>query len=133
MTFGSLIATDWTGDVKQVYEKGFGATLGIYNTTTDAYSAGCSVTSTMSRRTAAVSYAAIVTAEKAGDAETKAQALQNQPELLVAGITSAKEATGKVAVAAPAEGAVSAQAPAVEVETGAPTGAPTPAPTPCSA
>lgn len=114
VTFSTLTAADWTGDTKEVYEKGFGATLGIYNTTTDTYSAGCSVTSTLSRRTASVSYSAIVTADKAGDAQTNAQVLESQPELLVAGIASAKEATGKASVNAPNLGAVSAQPPAIQ-------------------
>merc|ERR1719440_116341 len=103
-------------NTKQVYEKGFGATLGIYDTATDTYSTGCSVTSTVSRRTASVSYSAIVTAEKASDAETNAQALQSQPELLVAGIMRAKAATGKESVSVPGAGAaaVSVQAPTIQ-------------------
>merc|ERR1711904_319772 len=44
-------AAAYTGDVKEVYEKGYGKAIGIYDTTKKAYEKGCSVASSASRRT----------------------------------------------------------------------------------
>merc|ERR1712196_766961 len=64
----------YTGDVKDVYEKGYGKAIGIYDTTKKAYNKGCSVASTASTRRAdiKVAFVASIDQGQAGFAATTA-------------------------------------------------------------
>merc|ERR1712227_1103822 len=64
----------YTGDVKDVYEKGYGKAIGIYDTTKKAYTKGCSVASTASTRRAdiKVAFVASIDQSQAGFGATSA-------------------------------------------------------------
>jgi len=95
----------YTGDVKDVYEKGYGKAIGIYDTTKKAYNKGCSVASTASTRRAdiKVAFVASIDQGQAGFAATTAAqvaATGLTSTALKTAITQTNTALGK-SVAAP--------------------------------
>merc|ERR1711904_14947 len=97
-------AAAYTGDVKEVYEKGYGKAIGIYDTTKKAYEKGCSVASSASRRTdIKVAFVASIDQSQAGftltsTAQVAATGLDSAA--LKTAITATNTALGK-SVAAP--------------------------------
>lgn len=76
-----------------VYERAYGHTLGIFDSSTNRYVTGASVTATtVSRRAINVQYAASVPPTYAANAQTQSTALRTNPGLLAAGVTAAKTA-----------------------------------------
>jgi len=97
-------ASNYKGDVKEVYEKGYGKAIGIYDTTKKAYTKGCSVSSTAARRTdVKVTFTASIDTNQAGTAAAIAAQVAStgltSTELKTA-ITATNTALGK-SVAAP--------------------------------
>jgi len=95
----------YTGDVKDVYEKGYGKAIGIYDTTKKTYNKGCSVASTASTRRAdiKVAFVASIDQGQAGFAATTAAqvaATGLTSTSLKTAITQTNTALGK-SVAAP--------------------------------
>lgn len=73
MVFNSVASVDdWTGDIKDVYERGYGSAIDIYDTATQSYLSGCSVDSTASRRGVSVVFTATVSAVQATQAQSEA-------------------------------------------------------------
>jgi len=95
----------YTGDVKDVYEKGYGKAIGIYDTTKKAYTKGCSVASTASTRRAdiKVAFVASIDQSQAGFGATSAAQIAATgltSTALKTAITQTNTALGK-SVAAP--------------------------------
>jgi len=86
----SITAAQYTGNTKALYEQGYGSALGIFDATSGQYQTGCSVTSTVARRSAQVTYTAQVSAALAVAAEAVANNMVSDPSLLVAGMTAVK-------------------------------------------
>jgi len=88
----AITAAEYTGTTKALYEQGYGKALGIFDTTTGQFTTGCSVTSTVARRSASVTYSAQVSAALADAAETTAAAMSADPALLVTGMRQVQDA-----------------------------------------
>jgi len=121
-SFTALSLSDWTPDTQAVYETAFGINIGIYDETAKAYKAGCSVTSTASRRALAVSFTAVASAAQAATARTAAQSADGATSF-AANVAKANTALGK-SVAVPSAADISAQ-PAVTTDAVVPTPTPT--------
>jgi len=126
VTFSSLTVGSYVGDVKLVYETGYGIMLSLYNDTTSSWMYGATVTSSAARRGAVIAFAANVPADGAGaaaavQAQGVASMLVSNPQaiqgltssitiasarLLVSGATS-------TAVTAPLASDISAAAPVI--------------------
>lgn len=108
----SITAAQYTGTTKALYEQGYGSALGIFNAVSGAYETGCSVTSTVARRTASVTYSAQVSAALAVAAESVSTSMASDPSLLVAGMTAVQAGNtatyGSVAVPAASDLTVAA-------------------------
>jgi len=88
VTIDITSAAAYTGALKYSVEAGYGSALGIYDTTTLAYSLGCTVTSKVSTRRGDVKIelTASVSTEKATEAQTKAKIITK--DTLAAAITA---------------------------------------------
>jgi len=93
MTFNKLSIADWSGDTKEVYECGFGISIGIYDEIAKAYESGCSVTSIANRRSITVAFKAQVSAALANVAKQSATTLS--AAVLASSIQSANTALSK--------------------------------------
>lgn len=117
VSFTKIAAADWKGDVKAVYETGYGISLAIYDTAAKKYKTGCSVSSqaTAARRAGVkVAFTASVENSLASAATISSKALASNPGTLVAAVQTAITTLGKAStVTAPSVADVSVAAPVV--------------------
>jgi len=126
VTFGDLTA--FTGDTKLVYEAGFGTALSIYNSTTNVWKYGSSVTSSVSRRSVAVKFEATIPSANGGaaaatQANAVASLMVSTPSMMRYSIIAANAGlfSGGITstnIPAPTDSSISAAAP---VMSGGPT------------
>jgi len=113
-----LTAAQYTGVQKTVYERGYGKALGIFDTTTNEYKTGCSVSSAVkSRRSVKVEFTATAAGLYAADAETATTTIQNNPATFAQAVSDAKTAGGATFanVTVPAASELTIEAAKVEV------------------
>merc|ERR1711990_296084 len=113
-----LTAAQYTGVQKTVYERGYGVALGIFDTTTNQYKQGCSVSSAVkSRRSVKVEFTATAAGNYAAAAETATTTIKNNPATLATAVANAKTAGGATFanVTVPAANQLTVEAAAVEV------------------
>jgi len=122
MSFSHLSSADWTGDLKATYETSYAISIKIYSTTTQAYLAGCTVSSSVSSRRNGITVAFVATVQAAHATQAVNAAKNLNPTTLISNFASANTALGTTVVA-PNVGQVTVQTPAVSVVT-------TPTPTP---
>jgi len=113
-------------DMKSIYEKGYGASLGLINTTTGRYLSGSFVESSASRRAATITFTATVHPDLTSAATTAHSTLT--PGLLVQSISSVKTLMGSTVVVPEASQISGTPATPPPPATSAPTSAPTPPP-----
>jgi len=90
-----LTAAQYTGVQKTVYERGYGVALGIFDTTTNQYKTGCSVSSAVkSRRSVKVEFTATAAGAYAAAAETQTAAIAATPATFAQAVNTAKTAGG---------------------------------------
>jgi len=127
----------YTGDVKKVYEVGYGITVGVYNSTNNSFKSGCNVLSTAnSARRAGVAIAFEATVEVVGTdvspiataAQAAATTLASDSSTLVSGLANAKTSLNKASVAVPTSASEVAQIATPTVVSVTSTHAPTAAP-----
>merc|ERR1711934_168168 len=88
-----LTAAQYTGAQKTVYERGYGFALGIFDTTTNTYKTGCSVSSAVkSRRAVKVEFTATAAGAYAAAAETQTAAIAATPATFAQAVATAKTA-----------------------------------------
>jgi len=113
-----LTAAQYTGVQKTVYERGYGVALGIFDTTTNQYKQGCSVSSAVkSRRSVKVEFTATAAGNYAAAAETATTTIKNNPATLATAVANAKTAGGATFanVTVPAANQLTVEAATVEV------------------
>lgn len=85
--------SDYTADVKMVYETGFGIATGLYSAKAKSFNPGCSVSSTSARRSVELAFNGVASGPYAATAKSKSGSLTDQQ--LINGIKSANVALGK--------------------------------------
>lgn len=111
LSFGTLSASDWTGDTKLVYEVAYGISVAIYDETTAAFKTGCVVASQVTaRRAISVTFTATVSHTHAAAASTAAQ--NHDATAMAANIARANTALGK-SIPVPAASTMTVSAPSI--------------------
>jgi len=99
VTFSSLTVGSYVGDVKLVYETGYGIMLSLYNDTTSSWMYGATVTSSAARRSAVIAFAANVPADIDGAGAAAAVQAQVVASMLVSNPQAIQGLTSSITIA----------------------------------
>jgi len=127
VTLKDLVAADYQGAVKTLYERGYGIHAKLFDATKNAFKEGCTVNSAIARRATKVTFTAVVPAAHAVAATAATSNTAGLAQGLVAGMQAAKTAeatanpgsalsTSFNAVTIPSHTSITAEAPKISIQ-----------------